>query len=122
MHGDGQWARRSLAAFWLFAGSMHFVRPRFYEAIVPPPLHRRRREVVAVSGVAELVGGVAVASGRVPGFARWWLLATLAGVVPANVFMAVRSERFTDLPAWALWLRLPFQLLFGWHVWRGTAD
>ena len=29
-------AQRLLAAFFIFAGIMHFVRPRDYEAIVPP--------------------------------------------------------------------------------------
>lgn len=114
-------ARGSLAAFWLVAGTMHFVRPRFYRAIVPPPLDRWRDEVVAVSGVAELAGGAAVLTERTRPFARWWLLGTLAAVFPANVWMAIQPERFSRFPRWGLVARLPLQGLFAWHVWRGTA-
>ena len=72
--------RYSTALCWTAAGSMHFLRPRFYEAIVPPPLDRYKREVVIVSGLAELAGGVAILPARTRPLARAWLLATLAGV------------------------------------------
>ena len=39
---------------------------------------------------------------------------------PANLHMALEPEEFEDIPRWALWLRLPFQLVFGWAVWRAT--
>ena len=113
-------ARWSLAAFWLLAGSMHFLAPRFYDAIVPPPLDEHARAVTYASGVAELAGGVAVAAGA-RRFARLWLLGTLAAVYPANVWMAFNPERF-DVPAWGLWARLPLQALFAWHVWLGTEE
>ena len=31
-------ARWFAAIFWIFAGVMHFVVPRSYQAIVPPPI------------------------------------------------------------------------------------
>ena len=34
----------------------------------------------------------------------------------------VLSEKFERLPRWALYARLPLQLLFAWHIWRGTGD
>ena len=114
-------ARWSLAAFWLFAGAMHFVAPRFYDGIVPPPLDDHARAVTYASGVVELAGGAAVAAGRLR-FARWWLLGTLAAVYPANVYMAFNPERFDSLPSWALWARLPIQFLFAWHVLAGTRE
>jgi uncharacterized membrane protein len=111
--------RRSLTFFWIVAGSMHFVRPRFYDAIVPPPLDDNVRAVTYVSGVAELAGAAALLAGR-RRLARWWLLAVLAAVYPANVRMALRPEEFRDLPRWALWARLPVQGLFALHVIAGT--
>jgi len=113
-------ARRSLTAFWLVAGAMHFLRPEFYDAIVPPPLDRRARAVTYASGVAELAGALAAAAGA-SRLARWWLLATLAAVYPANVWMAVHPERFARYPRWGLYARLPVQFVFAWHIWRGTA-
>jgi uncharacterized membrane protein len=113
-------ARIGTALFWLVAGSMHFIAPKSYEAIVPPPLDRYKREVVQVSGVAELVGALGVMPRRTRRAARWWLLATLVAVYPANIYMALRPEKFRNVPAAALYARLPVQFLFGWLTWRGT--
>jgi uncharacterized membrane protein len=103
-----------LGVFFLIAGSLHFLRPRPYVAIVPDALPRKR-EIVFASGVAELAGGAAV---LVPGTRRlagWWLIATLIAIFPANVNMAVNAERFPRFPPWALWARLPLQaLIIAW--------
>jgi uncharacterized membrane protein len=112
--------RSGTALFWTLAGSMHFIRPRFYEAIVPPPLERYKVEVVRVSGIAELMGALAVIPGRTRRVARAWLLATLAAVYPANLYMALNPEHFARIPRWLLWARLPLQGLFAWMTWRGT--
>jgi uncharacterized membrane protein len=113
-------ARLGAAAFWVVAGAMHFVVPRHYEAIVPPRLAGRRREVVVASGVAEMAGGLAILSDRTRPAARWWLLATLLAIYPANIHMALHPERFPKIPAAALWARLPLQGIFGLLTWRGT--
>jgi uncharacterized membrane protein len=112
--------RYGLALFWLLAGSLHFLRPRLYEKIVPPALARHKRQVVVASGVAELAGGLAVLADSTRRIGRWWLLATLVAVYPANIHMAVRSERFPRIPTPLLWARLPVQALFAWFTWRGT--
>lgn len=107
-------ARAILAAVFVFAGSLHFVRPRMYEAIMPDflPAHR---ELVYASGVAEIAGGLAVLDERSRKAGGWWLIATLLGVFPANVNMAVQSERYADIPEPLLWARLPIQaLLIAW--------
>jgi uncharacterized membrane protein len=108
------------AIFWVFAGTMHFVIPRQYEAIVPPGIASRKREVVVVSGLAEIAGGLAVLPARTRRGARWWLLATLLAVYPANIEMARHPDRFPNIPVAALWARLPVQGLFAWLTWRGT--
>jgi uncharacterized membrane protein len=117
--------RTPLAAFFVFAGAMHFLRPKFYEAIVPPPLAERRHEIVQLSGVAELVGAVAVVPARTRRFGRWWLLTLLLAVFPANIHMAVNPDQVPGLdlrrvPRWALWARLPLQPLCMAWVWRAT--
>jgi uncharacterized membrane protein len=118
-------SQKTLAAFFTFAGAMHFVRPRFYEAIVPPSIAARKQEIVVASGVAELAGGVAVLPRRTRRLARWWLLGLLLAVFPANVHMAVNPEQIRGLdlkrvPRWALWARLPLQPLAMAWVWRAT--
>jgi len=108
-----------VGAFFLFAGTMHFLKPRPYVAIVPAALPRKR-ELVFASGIAELAGGAGV---LVPGTRRlagWWLIATLLAIFPANVNMAVNAERFPLVPEPLLWVRLPLQgALIAW-VWRAV--
>jgi uncharacterized membrane protein len=105
---------------------MHFVRAREYAAIVPPyvPMHR---EAVAVSGAAEIAGGLALLSRETRPLARWWLLGLLLAVFPANVYMAThpadvasRGVAADRLPRWLLWARLPLQPLMMLWVWRAT--
>ena len=118
--GRSPLARFGAGLFWIFAGIMHFVIPRQYEGIVPPRIAQWKKECVVVSGLAEIAGGVAVLPESTRRGARWWLLATLAAVYPANIHMAVNSKDFPNIPAPALWARLPVQFLFGWITWRGT--
>ncbi len=56
--------RYAAAAFWIFAGANHFRSPRFYKAIVPPPLDEWKNEVNVAAGLAELAGGIAVLPDR----------------------------------------------------------
>jgi uncharacterized membrane protein len=119
-------SQKGLAGFFTFAGAMHFAIPRGYEAMMPPSLPYHR-EAVLVSGLAEIAGGAAVLTPRTRRFARWWLLALLAAVFPANVHMAVNPEQVEGLdlnkvPRWALWARLPLQPLCMLWVWRATRD
>jgi uncharacterized membrane protein len=113
-------ARIGTAAFWLVAGAMHFVVPRQYEAIVPRRIARWKKEVVVVSGLAEIAGGLAILPEPTRCGARWWLLALLVAVYPANIEMALHPERFPKIPAAALWARLPVQGIFALLTWRGT--
>ena len=103
---------RLFGPFFVFAGIMHFVIPRQYEAIVPDylPAHR---ELVVASGVAEIAGGLGVMHPRTRRIASWWSVATLIAVFPANLHMALHPDRY-KVPGGrtALYARLPVQLLF----------
>jgi uncharacterized membrane protein len=103
-----------LAAFFVLAGVMHFLKPGFYVRIMPPylPYHR---EIVYASGVAEIAGGVgaAVPALRRP-WSRWGLVALLVAVFPANVHAALHPEAIGGgrLATAIAWARLPVQALF----------
>jgi uncharacterized membrane protein len=115
-------SRRLLAGFFVASGINHFVSPRFYRAIVPPSLQSDAKRLVEVSGVAEVLGGVGVllpGTRRLSGAA---LIALLAAVFPANLYMAREPERFKKVPRSALYLRLPLQPLMMWWAWRATRD
>ncbi len=103
---------RLFGPFFVFAGVMHFVIPRQYQAIVPDYLPAKR-ELVVASGLAEIAGGLGVMHPRTRRVASWWSVATLIAVFPANLHMALNPDRY-KLPGGraALYVRLPVQLLF----------
>jgi uncharacterized membrane protein len=110
-------SRAILGGFFLLAGLLHFLKPRPYEAIVPDALPANR-ELVYAGGVAEMLGGAGVLSQRTARPAGWWLIATMLGVFPANINMAMRSERFRRIPEPLLWARLPVQGAVLYWIWR----
>jgi uncharacterized membrane protein len=104
-----------LAVFFILAGSNHFISPQTYMEIMPPYLPWPLG-LVYVSGVAEIVPGIAVLFPRWRRWAGWGLIALLVAVFPANMHMALNG--FHSVPAWILWARLPVQfLLIGWVYW-----
>jgi uncharacterized membrane protein len=118
-------SRIGVAALFSFTGTMHFLRPRFFEAIVPPAIEAQKKEAVAISGYAEIAGAAMILHPTSRRLGRWWLLALLIAVFPANVHMAVNPEQIRGLdmrrfPRWALWARLPLQPLAMLWVWLAT--
>jgi uncharacterized membrane protein len=118
------WSQRLLATLFIGAGAMHFVKPRAYEAIMPPALPRHH-ELVLASGAAEILGGLAVMPASTRRLAGWWLVGLLAAVFPANLHMAVNPDQIRGLdrkkvPRWLLWARLLLQPLMMAWVWRST--
>jgi uncharacterized membrane protein len=112
--------RLGAAALWAGAGTLHLLRPAMYERIVPPPFRRVKREVVVLSGIAEVAGGLAILPGPTRPLARKGLIALLVAVFPANIYMAVRPERFRPIPGPLLWARLPLQPVIAWLTWRAA--
>ena len=115
-------SQRALAAVFIGAGINHFALPRPYRAIVPPRLARHAKEVVELSGAAEIAGGVGVLIGPTRRAAGVCLVALLLAVFPANVYMARTPDRFPRIPRWALYARLPLQPLMMWWAWRATRN
>ncbi len=113
------WSQRLLSVAFITTGVLHFLRPGYFEEIVPDylPAHH---EVVLISGAAEIAGGVGVAVGRTRALAGIWLVALLVLVFPANLNMAVHSERFQSIAPALLWGRLPLQGVLIWWAWRAT--
>ncbi len=110
-------ARAVVGVSFIATGVLHFVRPKMYEAIMPRylPAHR---ELVLASGVAEIAGGAGVLHPSTRRAAGWWLVATLVGVFPANVEMALHPERFRKIPKSLLYARLPLQGAMIASVWK----
>lgn len=112
----------SLSVFFTVAGVNHFVNPEFYVNIMPPylPAHL---ELVYLSGLFEILGGLGVLVARVRVLAGWGLILLLLAVYPANIHMALHPEQFPDMSPMALHARLPLQLLFiAWAYWATRPE
>ena len=121
-------SRTLLGAFWIFAGTMHFIRRREYEAIVPDYAPISAADAVTWSGYAEIAGGVAVLPAADPA-PRSLVAARRAGrwsSPPTSTWRSTRprspprASRRTGSRASLLWARLPVQALFARWAWRAT--
>ena len=108
-----------VALAFIAAGVNHFINPRFYLAIMPPylPYHR---ELVYLSGVFEILGGIGVLFTATRQWAGIGLILLLLAVFPANIYMAMNTDKFYKIPAWGLYLRLPLQFVMIAWVWWTT--
>jgi uncharacterized membrane protein len=118
-------SRTLLGAFFVGAGINHFLIPRTYESIVPPSMRDDAARLVAISGVAEIAGGVGVLLPRTRRLSGLGLIALLAAVFPANLYMARDPDRWASgnrIIRWALYARLPLQPLMMRWAWRATRS
>jgi uncharacterized membrane protein len=112
-------SRAGVAGLFLTTGVLHFLVEKEYTATVPDYLPNGK-QLVYLSGVAEFAGGAGVLFPRTRRLAGLGLLGLLVAVYPANINMALHSERWPKVPAWVLWGRLPLQ--FAAMVWVNTAS
>ena len=113
--------RGVMAVAMVIVGVLHFVAPAGFVKIVPAwlpwPLG-----LVYVSGVFEILGGVGIMVPKTRRAAGIGLVALYVAVFPANINMLVHAADF-DIPLWALWARLPFQVVFiAWALWVSKDD
>jgi uncharacterized membrane protein len=120
-----RWRRRLrvvLATFMAAIGIAHFVAPGPFVSIVPGFLPAPLA-LVFVSGFFEVLGAAGLLVPRARRAASVGLVLLYVAVFPANVNMVAHPELGQGIPLWALWGRLPFQLLFiAWAVWAGRPD
>jgi uncharacterized membrane protein len=113
-----------MAAFYIWAGIAHFLRPDFYLPMMPPylPWHA---ELVFLSGVAEVLCGVGLLIPKTRKAAAWATIALLVAVFPANIHVAVNDVAVfgaTEGPGAIGYVRLPMQLVLIAWAWWYTRD
>lgn len=119
-----------LGTFFTSAGVMHFVRPDFFEAIVPRWFPSPKVANQA-SGAAEIALGLGMFHPRTRPVAARGLLYLTAAVYPANLDMAMNDVAVLPGDDGAMervegvekartqnLVRLPFQVLFAWALKR----
>lgn len=111
------WLRALVALGFLIAAIPHFTATAT-EASLIPDVVPRRRELVLLTGVAEIAGALGLLIPRTRRLAAYGLVTLLIAVFPANINHAIQNLQ----PGGILnsrvnqWARLPFQPLFIWAV------
>lgn len=115
-----------LSVFFIIAGANHFIAADVYLPLIPPYLPWPLG-LVYLSGIAEILGGVAIAFSRTRWLGGWWLIAVLVAVFPANIHMLMNHVPLggKEVPTWVFWARLPLQFLLIYWIYvtcsRGSA-
>lgn len=113
-----------IAAIFIAAGILHFVKPAAYVAIMPRWLPAPL-VLVYVSGVFQILGGLGVLPPVTRQLAGWGLIALLVAIFPANVQMLLDARASQASLGWqaALMGRLPLQaLLIAWVYFAAVRD
>jgi uncharacterized membrane protein len=110
----------AMGIFYVLGGLNHLANPGFYLPMMPSylPAHL---PLVYLSGLAEIVLGVAVLVPRTRPLAAWGIVLLLIAIFPANIHIALH-----DVPVFGAkegagiwnWVRLPLQgVLISWAWW-----
>ena len=117
---------RVMGILLLMAGIGHFIFPAPLDSIVPKALPGDPRIYTYLSGVAEIVIGLALLSklerkafGKpIKLWGAYGAFALFLAVYPANINMAIQwNDRPMPEPLFA-YARLPFQFYFLWAAWK----
>lgn len=114
-----------MGIFYVVAGTLHFVSPETYLPMMPPylPWHR---ELIFLSGVAEVLCGIGVLWPPTRRIAAWATIALLIAILPANIHIAWNNVPLfgsTEGAGIWNWVRLPFQfVLMAWAYWYTQPD
>lgn len=115
-----------LAIAMVLSGVLHFANPEPYLLMMPDylPAHLA---LVYISGVAELVLGVALLVPKLRPWAGWGIVALLVAVWPANIWMATSGVQppGMEVSPTAAWVRVALQpalMFWAWAVSRPDPE
>jgi uncharacterized membrane protein len=109
-------SRRSLVALLASMGTLHFVKPKPFDQIIPKWVPGSRRAWTYGSGAAELACAGLLSRPSTRRAGALLAAATFVAVFPANVQAAV-DQRSKSAGTAAAWARLPLQIpLIRWAL------
>ena len=110
------WHLYLMGIMYVIAGINHFIRPKMYVKIMPPyiPAHL---SMVYLSGIAEIVLGIAVCFAMTKNYAIYGIIAMLLVFFTVHFYMLSSPEAGAGIPKWILILRIPLQFLLIWWAW-----
>ncbi|MCF8715990.1 hypothetical protein JM658_14225 [Joostella atrarenae] len=101
------WHYYLMAVLYIIAGILHFISPRKYLSIMPPYIPYKK-EMVYLSGVAEILFGVLLFT-TLKDYAIWGIILMLIAFIPVHIYM-LKEKKFEKVaPRWVLIIRVPLQ-------------
>jgi len=106
-----------MAGMYIFAGIMHFVKPKAYMRIMPRYLPNHK-QLLYISGLAEIALGIALCSPALKQYSIYGIIILLALFLLVHFYMLSSEKAAAGIPKWILVLRIPLQFgLMYWAYW-----
>ena len=110
------WDLVLMAGMYVFAGLMHFIKPKMYMRIMPNYLPNHRF-LVYLSGFLEIALGLALLVDELRNIAIIGIIAMLTVFLLVHFYMLKGEKESAGVPKWILILRIPLQFLL--MYWAG---
>lgn len=102
------WHLYLMAAIYIVAGTMHFIRPKMYLRIMPRYLPYPKLLVV-LSGLAEIALGAGLCFSETKNSSVYGIIAMLFIFLLVHFYMLQGKKEAAGIPKWLLILRIPLQ-------------
>ncbi len=110
------WHLYLMAAMYIFAGIMHFLKPKMYMRIMPRYLPAHRNLVYA-SGLAEIILGIGLCFPETKNLAIYGIIGMLTVFLLVHFYMLTSEKAGAGIPKGLLILRIPLQFFLMWWAW-----
>jgi uncharacterized membrane protein len=116
-------ARVGVSLFFAVTSSGHFLQTAAMAEMLPPVVPFRI-ELIYLTGVLELLGAVGVWLPHLNRLAGLALILMMIGLLPANIYSAFNYVAYGDHDLGPVYLlvRVPFQLLVIWWIYKATVE
>ncbi|MGB1308228.1 MAG: DoxX family protein [Oceanihabitans sp.] len=104
------WHLYLMALIYIFAGIMHFIKPKVYLKIMPNYLPKHKF-LVALSGVFEIALGISICIASLKTIAIYGIIAMLLVFLLVHFYMLTNKKASVGLPKSILILRIPLQFV-----------
>lgn len=114
---NNPWHLYLMAAIYVFAGIMHFIKPKMYMRIMPRYLPNHKL-LVSLSGIAEILVGLGLCFEATRAFSIYGITAMLTVFLSVHFYMLSSDKASAGIPKWILILRIPLQFGLMYWAWQ----
>ena len=106
----------AMAALYIIAGIMHFIKPKMYMRIMPTYLPNHRA-LVYLSGIVEVLLGLGLCIPQLRVISICGIITMLSIFLLVHFYMLSGEKASAGIPKWILILRIPLQFILMYWAW-----